>query len=307
MNRFAAGVRFRGLLFLFRTLGLSKAAATGRDSVLANRSRVGRQRTRTDQSHSRFRTARRPAAEKERERRGGDARVFFSPSVHFSHFPDRAPHDIGISTAQSFHPSGPAAPKRRRPGRASSSGVSVFPPGSIARTRTGERRAEARARGACPLCVLRFSSSSPETIRPHDHGRFRYFELSLQSPFHPSIALLVRYRAHAGIRPCEGFTSRFKLHAERVILARANDADGELSHAGVQAAETRSHETGLSPSSTGRSRQHSRRSKAGRGRGVIRPSGHSSSMTRGFQIVVAAGSMGWVRLFPRWWLFARRY
>lgn len=38
-------------------------------------------------------------------------------------------------------------------------------------------------------------------IHPHTHDGFRNFELSLQSPLHPSIALLVRYRSHTGIQP----------------------------------------------------------------------------------------------------------
>ena len=38
-------------------------------------------------------------------------------------------------------------------------------------------------------------------------SRFRYFELSLQSPLHRSIILLVRYRFCVGIQPYKGYTS----------------------------------------------------------------------------------------------------
>jgi hypothetical protein len=110
-----------------------------------------------------------------------------------------------------------------RSGRASSSGVSLARQEALhetqrgGRARAGRHEAE-RTNAGQPLRAF----FSPVTIRPHDHDSFRYFELSLQSPFHHSIALLVRYRSHTGIRPREGFTSRFALHAERVILARAS-------------------------------------------------------------------------------------
>ena len=41
-------------------------------------------------------------------------------------------------------------------------------------------------------------------IHPHTHNSFRDFELSLQSPLHPSIALLVLYRSHHGYSALAG-------------------------------------------------------------------------------------------------------
>lgn len=56
------------------------------------------------------------------------------------------------------------------------------------------------------------------TIHPHAHDSFRNFELSLQSPLHPSIALLVRYRSHTGIQPYQGYTWRFRLQSQGALL-----------------------------------------------------------------------------------------
>jgi len=50
-------------------------------------------------------------------------------------------------------------------------------------------------------------------------SRFRDCELSLQSSLHLSIALLVRYRSRAGIQPCVGYTTRFELQSQAVLLA----------------------------------------------------------------------------------------
>jgi len=48
---------------------------------------------------------------------------------------------------------------------------------------------------------------------------FRDCELSLQSSLHLSIALLVRYRSHAGNQPCAEYTARFELHSQVALLA----------------------------------------------------------------------------------------
>lgn len=51
-------------------------------------------------------------------------------------------------------------------------------------------------------------------------SHFRFFELSLQSPLHRSIALLVRYRSCAHIQPHEANTSyAFKLQSQEALLA----------------------------------------------------------------------------------------
>jgi len=55
---------------------------------------------------------------------------------------------------------------------------------------------------------------------------FRYFEPSLQSAFHPSISLLVRYRSRAHNQPYDGYTSRFKLQSQTVLLMGADGATG---------------------------------------------------------------------------------
>lgn len=56
------------------------------------------------------------------------------------------------------------------------------------------------------------------TSHPHAHDSFRNFELSLQSPLHPSIALLVRYRSHTGIQPYQGYTWQFRLQSQGALL-----------------------------------------------------------------------------------------
>jgi len=55
---------------------------------------------------------------------------------------------------------------------------------------------------------------------------FGYFEPSLQSAFHPSINLLVRYRSRAGGQPCDGYTSLFKLQSQTVLLVGSDGPAG---------------------------------------------------------------------------------
>jgi len=57
-------------------------------------------------------------------------------------------------------------------------------------------------------------------IHPHAHDSFRDFELSLQSPLHPSITLLVHYRSHTGIQPYQGYTWQFELQSQGALLVR---------------------------------------------------------------------------------------
>ena len=63
-------------------------------------------------------------------------------------------------------------------------------------------------------------------IHPHTRSSFRNFELSLQSPLHPSITLLVRYRSHTGIQPYQGHTWQFKLHSQRALLVHVPKSQG---------------------------------------------------------------------------------
>jgi len=53
------------------------------------------------------------------------------------------------------------------------------------------------------------------------HNRFRNFELSLQSPLHHSIALLVHNRSCVHTPPCKGHTLPFKLQSQEGLLAGA--------------------------------------------------------------------------------------
>jgi len=58
------------------------------------------------------------------------------------------------------------------------------------------------------------------TLRRSCRG-FRDFEPPLQGALHPSITLLVRYRFHACIVPCTGYTVLFKLQSQATLLQEA--------------------------------------------------------------------------------------
>ena len=53
---------------------------------------------------------------------------------------------------------------------------------------------------------------------------FRYFELSFQSPLHPSIALLVRYRSCVATFALAETHLPFKLQSQEALLARLTGA-----------------------------------------------------------------------------------
>lgn len=129
------------------------------------------------------------------------------------------------TSCRGYHPQArPRLPK----GWVPSDGVATDPPNiQQSKTLLGYGGATAlRAKGACTHIhseapAEHCCSTAPRlqgTIHPHTHGSFRNFELSLQSPLHPSITLLVRYRSHTCIQPYEGYTSLFKLHSQRALL-----------------------------------------------------------------------------------------